>query len=68
MEPVVLTPAYGASYKTREDMALAWRAGKDFRVGITGPYCSIRDMDELMDQFDDVLLHDYRTGVSFVVY
>jgi hypothetical protein len=45
-KPIVLMPAYGRSYKTSQEAIDAWKSGKDFKI-VNGPYCSIRDIDEL---------------------
>ena len=48
--PLVLVPAYGAKYITFEANLAAWKAGADFKI-YGGPYCSIRDKDELLKKF-----------------
>ena len=44
---VVLFPAYGREYIMPDEVRGDWLAGKDFRLGSNGPYCSIRDVDAL---------------------
>lgn len=43
---LILVPAYGARYTSKEDMVKGWNSGKDFRI-ISGPYCSVRDINSL---------------------
>lgn len=45
--PLILTPAYGRTYSTEQELLADWNAGEDFKVK-AGPYCSIRDLDELL--------------------
>ena len=45
-KPLVVMPAYGRNYKTREDVVEAWKSGQDFKV-VNGPYCSIRDIGKM---------------------
>lgn len=45
-KPLVVMPAYGRSYKSREEVTEAWKSGKDFKI-VNGPYCSIRDIAKL---------------------
>lgn len=40
---ITLTPAFGRDYPSAGAAAAHWAAGKDFRIGTDGPYCSIRD-------------------------
>lgn len=47
-ENLFLIAAYGRSYSSKETVLCDWEAGKDFQVK-GGPYCSIRDMDVLID-------------------
>ena len=44
--PVFLLPAYGRKYTSRQQALKAWQDGKDFQI-YNGPYCSIRDIQEL---------------------
>ena len=50
---ITLLPAYGRNYKTEEAALLDWIGGKDFRIS-GGPYCSIRDIDQMKTQFDEI--------------
>ena len=45
---LVLIGAYG-----RETNIDDWNAGKDFKI-VRGPYCSIRDMQEMAESFDAI--------------
>jgi hypothetical protein len=45
-KPLVVMPAYGRTYKSREEVIEAWKSGKDFKV-VNGPYCSVRDVAKL---------------------
>ena len=58
--PLWLVPAYGRKYKTKHDAVKDWQAGKDFLID-GGPYCSIRDIDNMRNQFQNVYI-DYGTG------
>lgn len=44
--PLYLFPAYGKSYKTKEEAVQDWMAGVDFRIH-GGSYCSVRDATNL---------------------
>lgn len=46
MQLMTLVGAYGKNYQTPEQVTAAWEAGKDFKI-IGGPYCSIRDIEEM---------------------
>lgn len=43
-----LVGAYGRSYETKKDAVRDWEAGLDFKIQ-GGPYCSIRDLDYLVE-------------------
>ena len=43
MDSVTVIPAYGRDYKSAAAALADWQAGKDFRIALTGQYCSIRD-------------------------
>lgn len=53
--PIVLRPAYGRKYATREQALEAWVAGKDFKI-YAGPYCSIRDYAAMQQQFCNIYI------------
>lgn len=50
-----LCPAYGRTYLTLELLKKAWESGEDFQVA-SGPYCSIRDLDTLKNDYDKVTI------------
>lgn len=52
--PLVLTPAYGKTYKTSQDLLKAWSDGKDFKIFPRGPYTSCRDTNYIK-----TMGHDY---------
>jgi len=58
--PLWLLPAYGRSYKTRDAAIQAWQDGKDFLIE-NGPYCSIRDIGKMREQFQNIYI-DYGRG------
>ena len=43
---LVVIPAYGRKYSTKEAAVQDWKDGKDFKIA-NGPYCSIRDLDKV---------------------
>ena len=59
--PMLLLPAYGRSYKTREQALKDWYAGKDFQI-YHGPYCSVRDIETMRDMSSSVCIQ-YNTGI-----
>jgi hypothetical protein len=46
-DSITLTPAFGRDYRSAGQATEHWAAGKDFRIGTDGPYCSIRDARSL---------------------
>jgi hypothetical protein len=52
---ITLIGAYGQFYRTMDIMLKAWYAGKDFKI-VNGPYCSIRDIDYMVQRHDKVEL------------
>lgn len=52
---ITLIAAYGRSYTSQAELLKAWKDGKDFQIvmhpGILGPYCSIRDVDTMRDEY-----------------
>lgn len=46
-----LGAAYGRSYNDVASMVKDWETGKDFRIGSDGPYCSIRDVQYMKEQY-----------------
>ena len=59
--PLFLLPAYGRTYKTRQQALDAWTSGKDFQI-LDGPYCSIRDIKALQSMSSGVYIQ-YDMGV-----
>jgi len=51
-----LVPAYGRIYDNAPSAWEAWENGKDFRIA-GGPYCSIRDVAAMVDDFEMLLIH-----------
>jgi len=64
--PMLLTPAYGRVYISREDMLSGWLAGDDFHI-VGGPYCSIRDIETLRDEASSITLVDPRNPKNSVM-
>jgi len=44
--PGHVIPAYGRVYSSKDEALSEWAAGKDFKL-TKGPYCSIRDIENL---------------------
>jgi len=57
---LTLIGAYGRTYKTKDAILAAWHAEKDFKV-CNGPYCSIRDISQLL-RLNDVIELMCNTG------
>ena len=55
---MIIKPAYGLNYKTKEACLLAWLGGKDFKL-VNGPYCSIRDIEYMKADFDTIEIYWY---------
>lgn len=51
-----LVGAYGRSYATKKDAVRDWEAGLDFKIQ-GGPYCSICDLDYLVDNSSQACIH-----------
>lgn len=51
---VTLYPAYNRTYSSSNAALEDWRQGKDFKVGLRGPYCSIRDLEYLCSNSSSV--------------
>ena len=62
--PMILRPAYGRSYKTQDEMLKDWNDGKDFRISSSGPYCSIRDLDQMKSVASSIVILDLVYPVS----
>ena len=53
---MIIKPAYGINYKTKEACLLAWLGGKDFKL-VNGPYCSIRDIEYMKADYDTIEIY-----------
>lgn len=45
-DEILLLPAYGREYTSKNQALADWRSGKDFKI-YNGPYCSMRDITAL---------------------
>ena len=52
---MILLPAYGRKPETKEQVCLDWHNGLDFKI-LNGPYCSIRDFEQMQQDFDTISL------------
>ena len=52
---IELIPAYGRTYKNMNEAKKDWDNGLDFQV-FNGPYCSIRDINKLVNDYSKVVL------------
>jgi len=50
MPELILTPAYGRDYNSKDAVLADWNAGKDFKIH-NGPYCSKRDITDEVVKF-----------------
>lgn len=50
---ITLTGAYGRKYYSETAFRQDWEDGFDFKI-VGGPYCSIRDIDSLEQEFGTV--------------
>lgn len=56
---LILVGAYNRTYSSEEAVVTDWLGGKDFRI-VSGPYCSIRDLEELKSKFNTIVIsYDY---------
>lgn len=62
--PMFLVAAYGRSYKTKQQALEAWHSGKDFQI-VNGPYCSIRDIEQMYEMSSGVYIQ-YDSGTVAV--
>lgn len=53
--PTVLVGAYGRHYDSKKSALRDWTEGKDFKIK-SGPYCSVRDIDYLLETSSTVLI------------
>jgi hypothetical protein len=65
--PMALIPAYGRTYATAAELREAWEAGKDFKQYGTGRYCSVRDLDALLNDCSSLHLLDVHSGARHLV-
>lgn len=56
-ESICVVPAYGRMYNKKETMVNDWNEGKDFKI-LSGPYCSIRDLETMKKEFGIVYVTD----------
>lgn len=63
--PMLLIPAYGKVYVSRDDMHSGWLAGDTFRI-MGGPYCSVRDWEVLLYEASSHTLCDPRNPKNSV--
>lgn len=59
---MILLPAYGRKYDSKERVLLDWHNGKDFMVRSGGYYCSIRDYESMKKDFDIIDLVYFSDG------
>ncbi len=52
---MILIPAYGRRYFSIEEALEQWKSGVDFRI-FGGPYCSIRDLENMKKDFSIIEL------------
>lgn len=52
---LILAGAYNRTYSSEEAVVADWLGGKDFRI-VSGPYCSIRDIEELKAKFYRIII------------
>lgn len=64
--PLLLRPAFGRVYVSKEDMLSGWLAGDTFRM-FGGPYCSIRDIEALRAESSSITLCDFRNPAQSIV-
>lgn len=67
LAPLILIPAYGRKYSTREAMVADWEYEHDFRI-YGGPYCSIRDLNKLTRGTSSITIVDPLSRVSANVW
>lgn len=53
---IELTLAYGRTVSSMQDLVGAWESGMDFKI-CGGPYCSIRDLPYLKQEYDCIIIH-----------
>jgi hypothetical protein len=62
---IALVPAYGRVYNDKNEMLQDWVNGSDFKI-YCGQYCSIRDKDKLIEEYNsiDIFWNYYRGGTQ----
>jgi len=55
-EKLTLIGAYGRGYLAATSALTDWSAGKDFKIMETGQYCSIRDIEKLIEMADHIYI------------
>lgn len=63
---IILTPAYGRQYISKEQALTDWKAGKDFKAVGLG-YTSIRDIKELQEQLCSVYIFLHNLSATITV-
>lgn len=66
MQTIILMPAFGRRYETKQAAVADWEAGKDFRIQGTSTYCSIRDKVAMCRHHENIVVHALDGG-SYVV-
>jgi hypothetical protein len=54
--PLFLTAAYGRKYETAKQALIAWYEGADFKI-VDGPYCSVRDYEQMLQDFSNIYIY-----------
>jgi hypothetical protein len=52
---IILTLAFTTA-ASHAELHRLWSQGKDFRMSTTGQYCSVRDIDKLKQDFDNIVI------------
>ena len=65
--PMILIPAYGASYDTPQEIQKAWESGKDFHMYGYSGYCSVRNLDALRNECSTLTIVDVRSKAQYSV-
>lgn len=71
MNTLVLIPAYGVDYETESETLEAWNGGKDFLIRtleVRGSYASIRDIEYIKEDYDQVYIRYNKEMDIVVVY
>jgi hypothetical protein len=64
---IELVPAYGRKYNSQSEALADWEAGKDFKI-YGGPYTSIRDESQLLEEYNFIDIYwDFLNGYKFTV-